>query len=63
MMRACKASAGKDPKKPVVSWQGAAQIAVETVREWLSKHEDAMNRVIFNIFSDKDRNIYEALFK
>lgn len=41
----------------------AAQIALQTVREWLSKHEDAMDRVIFNVFSDKDRNIYEALFK
>ena len=41
----------------------AAQIAVETVREWLLAHEGAMDRVIFNVFTDKDRDIYEHLFK
>ena len=41
----------------------AAQIAVRTVRDWLAEHEGIMDRVIFNVFSDKDRDIYEALFK
>lgn len=41
----------------------AAQIAVETVREWLLEHESAVDRVIFNVFTDKDRDIYEHLFK
>ena len=41
----------------------AAQIAVKTVRDWLAEHEGIMDRVIFNVFSDKDRDIYEALFK
>lgn len=41
----------------------AAQIAVKTVRDWLVEHEGTMDRVIFNVFSDRDRNIYEALFK
>ena len=41
----------------------AAQIAARAVRNWLSEHEGAMDRVIFNVFSDKDRDIYEALFK
>ncbi|MBQ9890303.1 MAG: protein-ADP-ribose hydrolase [Firmicutes bacterium] len=37
----------------------AAQIAVKTVTDWLSAHPDAMERVIFNVFSDKDRKYYE----
>ena len=41
----------------------AAQIAVETVREWLLEHESVVDRVIFNVFTDKDRDIYEHLFK
>ena len=41
----------------------AAQIAVKTVRQWLSEHENVMDRVIFNVFSDKNREIYEHLFQ
>ena len=41
----------------------AAQIAVKTVRNWLAGNEGTMNRVIFNVFSDRDRDIYENLFK
>ena len=41
----------------------AAQIAVETVREWLLEHESVVDRVIFNVFTDKDRDIYEHLFE
>lgn len=41
----------------------AALIAVKTVRQWLSEHENVMDRVIFNVFSDKDREIYEHLFQ
>ena len=41
----------------------AAQIAVTTVKRWLSEHEGVMDRVIFNVFNDKDRSIYEHLFK
>ena len=41
----------------------AAQIAVKTVRQWISKHDNAMDRVIFNVFSDKNRMIYEHLFR
>ncbi len=43
--------------------QRAAEIAVRTVRSWLSEHPDAMDRVIFNVFSDKDRSIYEHIFR
>ncbi len=39
----------------------AAQIAVETVRQWLAEHDGVMERVIFNVFGDKNRSIYEHL--
>ena len=38
----------------------AAEIAVETVTEWLSAHPDALERVIFNVFKDEDKAYYEA---
>jgi len=37
----------------------AAQIAVKTVRDWLSARPDAMERVIFNVFKEEDRQYYE----
>lgn len=37
----------------------AAEIAVETVTDWLSAHDGSMDRVIFNVFSYRDREIYE----
>ena len=37
----------------------AAEIAVQTVTEWLSGRPGAMDRVIFNVFSDRSRAIYE----
>jgi O-acetyl-ADP-ribose deacetylase (regulator of RNase III) len=39
----------------------AARIAVETVTEFLDHHSDAMERVIFNVFKDYDKDIYEEL--
>ena len=41
----------------------AAQIAVATVRDWLSEHESDMDRVIFNVFSDRSRAIYEQILQ
>ena len=41
----------------------AAQIAVKTVREWLQSHEGAVDRVIFNVFTDQDKGIYEQIFR
>ncbi len=41
--------------------QRAAEIAVRTVTEWLAEHPDSVNRVIFNVFKDEDREIYEQL--
>ncbi len=40
----------------------AAEIAVETVTRWLAAHDGVMDRVIFNVFSDKSRLIYERIF-
>lgn len=40
----------------------AAQIAAKTVRKWLADHGGALERVIFNVFRDQDRDIYEHLF-
>ena len=37
----------------------AAEIAVQTVTNWLSKHPQAMERVIFNVFKDEDKEYYE----
>ena len=39
----------------------AAEIAVQTVTEWLSRHDGKMDRVIFNVFRDEDRVYYEQL--
>ena len=39
----------------------AAEIAVETVTSWMSEHPEEMERVIFNVFKEEDRTIYEDL--
>jgi O-acetyl-ADP-ribose deacetylase (regulator of RNase III) len=39
----------------------AAEIAVETVSNWLGEHEGAVDRVIFNVFKDEDKWDYEQL--
>ena len=39
----------------------AAQIAVKTVREWLDSHDSSINKVIFNVFGNRDRDIYEEI--
>ena len=38
----------------------AAEIAVRTVKEWLSAYPGTMDRVIFNVFKEEDRAYYEA---
>lgn len=40
----------------------AAEIAVETVTGFLKKHGDFMERIIFNVFKDSDKSIYESVF-
>ena len=37
----------------------AAEIAVKTVTDWLSIYPDDMERVIFNVFKEEDKNYYE----
>ncbi|MDE6026217.1 MAG: protein-ADP-ribose hydrolase [Lachnospiraceae bacterium] len=37
----------------------AAEIAVETITRFLEKHADCMERIIFNVFKDSDKYIYE----
>ena len=39
----------------------AAEIAVETVQGWLRAHPGQIERVIFNVFKDEDKVIYERL--
>ena len=41
----------------------AAEIAVETVAGWLSAHDGCMERVVFNVFSDRDKEIYERILR
>lgn len=40
----------------------AAEIAWKTVTDFLKKQDGSMDRIIFNVFTDRDREIYEALF-
>ena len=40
----------------------AAEIALATVKEWLATHQSSsINQVIFNVFLDKDYDIYKRL--
>lgn len=41
--------------------QRAAEIAVKTVTEWMTIHPKAVDRVIFNVFKDEDKEYYEKL--
>jgi len=38
----------------------AAEIAVKTVTAWLAEHPGYMERVIFNVFKEKDKEYYET---
>ena len=41
----------------------AAELATETVTRWLEENPGGMDRVIFNVFKDEDRALYEALLR
>lgn len=41
----------------------AAAIALETVTDFLAIHGNSMERIIFNVFRNEDREIYEGLIK
>ena len=43
--------------------QRAAEIAVETVTDWLNQHPADMDRVIFNVFKEEDKGHYERLLR
>ena len=43
--------------------QRAAEIAVQTTKKWISEHDGAVDRIIFNVFKDTDRDIYERLLQ
>lgn len=38
----------------------AAEIAVQTVTDWMDQHPGQMERVIFNVFKEEDKIYYEA---
>lgn len=40
----------------------AAHIAVHTVNQWLSKHPNHFEIIIFNVFSNEDYNEYLNVF-
>ena len=39
----------------------AAEIAVKTVTDWMKEKPGVMKRVIFNVYKDEDKDIYERL--
>lgn len=41
----------------------AAKIAVNAAMDFLSEHEQKLDRIIFNVFKDEDREIYERELK
>lgn len=41
----------------------AAEIAVNTVRDFLDSNDFEFERIIFNVFKDEDRKIYENIFQ
>ena len=44
--------------------QLAAEIAVQTVKDYLNAHPDcSVRQVVFNVFKDEDRDIYQPIIK
>ena len=44
--------------------QLAAEIAVQTVKDYLTAHPDcSVKQVVFNVFKDEDRDIYQPIIK
>lgn len=41
----------------------AAELATETVKEWMEAHPGVVEQVIFNVYKDEDREIYEELLQ
>jgi Predicted phosphatase homologous to the C-terminal domain of histone macroH2A1 len=40
----------------------AAAVAVNTVMEYLQENGDKFERIIFNVFKDRDKELYEEQF-
>ena len=43
--------------------QRAAEIAVQTVTEWMTVYPGCIEQVVFNVFKDKDKLYYEDLLR
>ena len=43
--------------------EDAAEIAVEAVEGWMAARPKALERVVFNVFKDEDRRLYEELLR
>ena len=41
----------------------AARIALQTVEQWMDAHPGALDLVVFNVFTDADRNVYETAIR
>jgi O-acetyl-ADP-ribose deacetylase (regulator of RNase III) len=41
----------------------AAEIAVKTVEAWLTENPGSVDRVVFNVFKDEDKQYYEELLR
>ena len=41
----------------------AAEIAVKTVTDWMASNKGCVDRVIFNVFKDEDKVLYEEQLK
>ena len=41
----------------------AAQVAVQTVTDWLAKNEHNLETVVFNVFQEDDLTIYQKIFQ
>ena len=41
----------------------AAEIAVETVTNWLKKNENKTDKIIFNVFKQEDKYCYEKILQ
>lgn len=41
----------------------AAKIATKVVENWSLKHPDSMERIIFNVFKDEDKEYYEEILR
>ena len=39
----------------------AAEIAIRTVKDFLNSNETSLNHIIFDVFTDKDYDIYKKL--